>query len=366
VSPKPSPAAPTASFLPAPRPQGASRYRPPELLRDLRLLDALALTGSSEQAGRWLAISQPTVSRRYRRLAEDFGLGTRLRLARCGSLQSSLSLDQLRLGARWHRFEAGVALLGTDPLHQGLLDGLPGLLPLPHRFRCCRDWQALVQTGVIDGALVSSLELELELETDVGMEVAMEMGQAHGHALNPGPQHPGGAAGATVQAQATGPGLGWPPAADPVVRLPLGPLPLRLASVAGTDAAEGQGGDGCGSEAANTPRLLVPPAPLAPGLRTLLAGQGAMVACTAAAVHNLYAWRRQMVVQNLAAAIPAPLLGHGSGPLADLMPLERTSRTSSLQEQLWLLLPQEWPAIPVLQQAVQTLRQLAVAAAAPA
>ncbi len=322
MSRQPTPADQTAAALPHPRPHAASRYRPPELLRDLRLLDALAITGSSEQAGRWLAISQPTVSRRYRRLAADFGLGPRLRQARCGPIGASLSLSQLRLGARWHRFEAGVALLGTDPLHQGLLDGLHGLLAVPHRFRRCRDWLALVQAGVIDAALVSSLELEQDLE--------------------PAPQPPAGP-GPVPQPPPTGPGP-WPPLAA-TARLPLGPWPLRLATV---------------GEASDPPRLLVPPAPHAPGLRTLLAGWGPLVACAPAALHSLHAWRRQMVAEGLAAPIPDLLLRRRSGPLAGLRPLERAS---SLQEQLWLLLPHDWSTIPVLCQTVDALRQLAIASA---
>jgi hypothetical protein len=328
---QPSPAAQTAVTLPPPRPQAASRYRPPELLRDLRLLDALALTGSSEQAGRWLAISQPTVSRRYRRLAADFGLGQRLRQARCSPLGASLSLSQLRLGARWHRFEAGVAMLGTDPLHQGLLDGLHGLLAVPHRFRRCQDWLALVQAGVIDAALVSSLELELELELEPDPEP------------EPVPQPPAGT-GPAPQAPAPVPDP-WPPVAK-AVRLPLGPWPLRLATV---------------GEASTTPRLLVPPAQLAPGLRTLLAGCATpLVACAPAGLHSLHAWRQQMAAEGLAAPIPEPLLRRDRGPLAGLRPLERAS---NLQEQLWLLLPHDWPAIPVLCQAVDALRQLAIASA---
>jgi hypothetical protein len=68
-----------------------------------------------------------------------------------------------------------------------------------------------------------------------------------------------------------------------------------------------------------------------------------------------------MAEEDLAAAIPEPLLRNGRGPIADLRPLERAS---GLQEQLWLLLPHEWPEVPVLHQAVQTLRQLAMAAGA--
>jgi hypothetical protein len=67
-----------------------------------------------------------------------------------------------------------------------------------------------------------------------------------------------------------------------------------------------------------------------------------------------------MAAEGLAAPIPEPLLRRDRGPLAGLRPLERAS---SLQEQLWLLLPHDWPAIPVLCQAVEALRQLAMAGA---
>ena len=73
---------------------------------------------------------------------------------------SSVSLRQLRQGFRYHRFEAGVVGLASDPLHQGLLEGLPGLLHMPMRFRPASQWGHLVREAVVDAALVSSLELE--------------------------------------------------------------------------------------------------------------------------------------------------------------------------------------------------------------
>ena len=99
-------------------------YIPPQLLRDLHLLDVLELTGTTHQAGQWLAVSQPTVSRRYRRLAADFGLKPSRRGTKVCRFGSSVSLRHLRHGFRWHRFEAGVVGLASDPLHQGLLEGL--------------------------------------------------------------------------------------------------------------------------------------------------------------------------------------------------------------------------------------------------
>ena len=135
-------------------------YSPPLLLRDLHLLDVLELAGTTQQAGQWLAVSQPTVSRRYRRLASDFGLKPARQDTKGCRFGNSVSLRQLRLGFRWHRFDTGVVALASDPLHQGLLEGLPGVVPMPMRFQPAAQWRQLVQEAVVDGALVSSLELE--------------------------------------------------------------------------------------------------------------------------------------------------------------------------------------------------------------
>ena len=55
-------------------PKPAHRYRLPALLQDIRLLDLLEISGTTLEAGRVCGLSQPTVSRRSRLLADDFGL----------------------------------------------------------------------------------------------------------------------------------------------------------------------------------------------------------------------------------------------------------------------------------------------------
>ena len=143
---------------PLPRPSEA--YRIPELLQDIRLLDLLELSGSTVQASRLLSLSQPTVSRRYRLLAQDFGLQQAPRqLMRC-CYGSTEAMRWLRLGCRAHRLAAGVARIGADLMHQPLLEGISGLLPVPTRFRSIHAWAALVREGVLDAALVSGLEIQ--------------------------------------------------------------------------------------------------------------------------------------------------------------------------------------------------------------
>ena len=138
----------------------AHHYRLPELLHDIRLLDLLELCGTTVQTSRLLQLSQPTISRRYRLLSEDFGLvRDRRQLWGCG-YGTSAAMRLLRLGCRAHRLAAGVARIGSDLLHHPLLAGCPWLLPTPQRFRAAANWLELVRQGVLDGALISGLELE--------------------------------------------------------------------------------------------------------------------------------------------------------------------------------------------------------------
>ncbi|MFN6337152.1 MAG: hypothetical protein ACK41W_00240 [Cyanobacteriota bacterium] len=147
----------------SPRPPSlaqAHHYRLPELLHDIRLLDLLELCGTTVQTSRLLQLSQPTISRRYRLLSEDFGLvRDRRQLWGCG-YGTSAAMRLLRLGCRAHRLAAGVARIGSDLLHHPLLAGCPWLLPTPQRFRAAANWLELVRQGVLDGALISGLELE--------------------------------------------------------------------------------------------------------------------------------------------------------------------------------------------------------------
>ncbi len=127
------------------------------MLLSLQVLDLLEISGSQSRAARSLAMHQTTVSRSYWDLAEQFRLQPgrdRQTVCRWGV---STSLRFLRLACRAHRLDDGRLRLATDALHQSLLDGLPGVLQVPPCFRTAEDWAALVEHGVIDGAIVSSL-----------------------------------------------------------------------------------------------------------------------------------------------------------------------------------------------------------------
>ena len=132
----------------SPRPPSlaqAHHYRLPELLHDIRLLDLLELCGTTVQTSRLLQLSQPTISRRYRLLSEDFGLvRDRRQLWGCG-YGTSAAMRLLRLGCRAHRLASGVARIGSDLLHHPLLAGCPW----PSRSAPMRQcWWALPPAGL--------------------------------------------------------------------------------------------------------------------------------------------------------------------------------------------------------------------------
>jgi len=90
-----------------------TRYQVPEVLRDLWLIDMLELNGSTLAAARSLNLSQPTVSRRYRAVAQELGLN-RSRSQEPGCrFGNSDCLRLLRKGANLHRWQSGVMRVGA-------------------------------------------------------------------------------------------------------------------------------------------------------------------------------------------------------------------------------------------------------------
>jgi DNA-binding transcriptional LysR family regulator len=160
-----------------PLPRSFEAYRVPELLQDIRLLDLLELSGSTVQASRLLSLSQPTVSRRYRSLAQDFGLQRDPRQRERCRYGRTEAMRWLRLASRAHRLAAGYARIGADLIHQPLLAGMDWLLPTPVRFRSIHSWADLIREGVIDAALVSGLELAAAPRWDSSGLKVTDLGQ---------------------------------------------------------------------------------------------------------------------------------------------------------------------------------------------
>lgn len=277
-------------------PRHAHTYRLPELLSDIRLLDLLELSGSTRQASQLLQLSQPTVSRRYRALAEDFELQADAGAEPACRFGSNATMRLLRLGCRCHRLQAGVARLGADPLHHGLLDGLPWLLPSPQRFRPLTQWLDLVRQGVLDGALVSQLELDREP----------------------------------------------PPLNDELELHRLGLLPLALAWAM---PHEGPGGG-------HPRRVLVPAAAQAAGLRSLLSRQGWMLRSVGPGCTTPQQWlqllRRSGCAMPVAGRLP-PAQPRSS-------PLAWSPLADGAVSPVWLVLPRGDAAQPLLRHTLEQLR----------
>jgi hypothetical protein len=127
------------------------------MLLNLHVLDLMEVSGSQMRAARSLSMHQTTVSRSYWELAEQFRLQPERGPRKVCRWGLSTSLRFLRLASRAHRLEDGRLRLATDALHQSLLAGLPGVLQVPPCFHPAGDWATLVAQGVLDGAIVSSL-----------------------------------------------------------------------------------------------------------------------------------------------------------------------------------------------------------------
>ena len=252
-----------------------ARYRTPALLSDIGVLDMLELNGTTSAASSFLHISQPTVSRRYRALAGDFGLVQRRRHQQM-RFGSTPAITHLRQGARSHRLEQGFARIGADLFHQFLLADLPQVLPVPQHLRPAEHWADLVRLAVIDGAVISSLELEQVKDPNALRELSL---------------------------------------------YPLGSLQLEL-------VAAGQTND--------ITQLLAPHRVLAPGLWQALKGQGFELHPVNSQHSGSQRWLHLLGQPSTAMALPGPLLATAPWKYQGL---KRCPVSTPIKEQLSLVLP---------------------------
>jgi hypothetical protein len=257
----------------------AHRYRLPALLQDIRLLDLLEISGTTLEAGRICGLSQPTVSRRSRLLADDFNLQVNRRRQQGCRYGTSTTMQLLRLGCRAHRLSAGVARLGADVLLQPLLAGCSWLLPAPPRFRPVEGWLELVRQGVLDAALISGLEFQGEPPVDApGLEL-----------------------------------------------LPLGEVPLQLAISGCHPHPDGE-----------QPEVLVPNRGVAQGLQRALQQRGFSLKPAGNTCQTPAQWLARL--QQACLAMPFPQVA----PADWWQPLTRLPLPEPIPVPLWLVLPQGW------------------------
>ncbi|KAF0655146.1 hypothetical protein L107_00025 [Cyanobium sp. Copco_Reservoir_LC18] len=267
------------------------------MLHDIRLLDLLELCGTTVQTSRLLQLSQPTISRRYRILSEDFGLvRDRRQLWGCG-YGTSASMRLLRPGCRAHRLAAGVARIGSDLLNHPLLAGCPWLLPTPQRFRAAANSLELVRQGVLDGALLSGLELE-EPEGVNRQELELVL---------------------------------------------LGELPLALWLCPEAPDLVGA-----------VPEVLVPDRGVAPGLRRLLRELGPTLRSGGNSLQTPDDWIRWIHGSTLALVVADRVANNWAS-------LRRGPLASRPHSSVWLALPADWQEHPVLRHTAQELGRIGAA-----
>ena len=257
---------------PSPR---SPRYRVPELLRPVEVLNLLEITGSQRVTSQSLGLHQSSVSRTVQALRQQLQLAP----GSCDGLRygDAPSLGHLRQAVQAHRISGGWLRLAADPLHQILVRPGPGLLPGPSDWLGLERLAALVSHAVLDGGLVSSLAWE----------------------------------------SASDPAITSPPEVAGLAWACLAELPLRLVAPALT---------------ART--VLVPPASVAPGLHAELNRRGLALQVWSASGLTARSWLRRARTQGFALPLcpallpPGWLVRHGWRLLPDQDPLP---------QRLWLL-----------------------------
>jgi hypothetical protein len=126
-------------------------YRVPPCLRDLVMIDLLEITGSTTATAQMLALSQPTVSRRYRSLVRDLGL-QRQRNGPVGQRFANAPwIPPIRRGVNHHRLSAGWLRLGSRHSLHAQWAELPWAQWVHLGQEQQRHWRSLLQLELIDG-----------------------------------------------------------------------------------------------------------------------------------------------------------------------------------------------------------------------
>jgi hypothetical protein len=131
-------------------PHAPAHYRVPGPLRDLVLVDLLELTGSTVATAEALAMSQPSVSRRYRGVARELGLVRNKQKPVGRRFSDTAWMAQLRRGVNHHRLACGVLRIGGSAECAEALMGCAWAdwVTLGRHQR--RQWQLLLQLELLD------------------------------------------------------------------------------------------------------------------------------------------------------------------------------------------------------------------------
>ncbi len=308
----------------------ATSYRHPELFDGLNTLDLMELCGSMVAAAGPLNLSQPTISRRHQKISRDFGLhkSTRHFIDELHYGETE-SIRLLRRAFQSHRLSSGFLRIGTDPLRQGLIDGARQVLPVPTQFRHASCLHRLVESSILDGALLSSLEIKALLS-----ERPQELDQLEVADLVSGPIPAPPLPGPRVCRNASQEWSGC-------LLVPLGCWQLGLVAPAEVRVPPPRWTE-----------VLVPPLACAPGLASAVRQQQWMVKQVPQDI-NGFNWQQGLETQQLPCmATPSWFAGLG-GRAPGLRWLELAS---PIREQIWLLVsPTAWAQYPVMAELAETI-----------
>ena len=319
----------------------ATTYRHPDLLDGLNTLDLLELCGSMAAAAGPLNLSQPTISRRYQKISKDFGLNK----ATCHLIDDlqygeTECIRLLRRAFQSHRLASGVLRIGSDPLRHGLMDGASNVLPVPAQFRHARFLHRLVESSILDGALLSSLEIDGLLPERPQGPDPLGLGEPASGSVATPPVVPSPVATPRVDES-----IVYRKAAKEwhgCLLVPLGCWQLGLVTAADVDELPPRWSE-----------VLVPPLAWAPGLASAVRQQQWMVRQAPQAFYGSSSQLGLELQQLPCIATASWFAGLGDRATGSRL----LELATPIREQIWLLVnPSSWEQYPVLAELAETIK----------
>ena len=146
-----------------------SLYRIPSVLRDLVLVDMLELTGSTVAAAQLLNVSQPSVSRRYRRLAAEMGLQQQRSSSPGRRFCDAVWMRMLRQGVNRHRLACGVLRVGGPAAAEPLVSGWIWAEWVPLPAASLSHSSALLELDLLDGVVLDGDQINAFETSDLNV-----------------------------------------------------------------------------------------------------------------------------------------------------------------------------------------------------
>ncbi|MCP9914287.1 LysR family transcriptional regulator [Cyanobium sp. BA20m-14] len=146
-----------------------SPYRIPSVLRDLVLVDMLELTGSTVAAAQLLNVSQPSVSRRYRRLAAEMGLQQQRSSSPGRRFCDAVWMRMLRQGVNRHRLACGVLRVGGPAAAEPLVRSWIWAEWVPLPAESLSHSSALLELDLLDGVVLDRDQISALQTSDLNV-----------------------------------------------------------------------------------------------------------------------------------------------------------------------------------------------------